>query len=173
MAKLILKSFMCTETTSGIGSDSPYFLFFVGGLQPNRQSKVVRIRLGSWHDEVDSGEFWPVNQTVVDNFDLDVAVCALIEEDGSGADIGGWVQVALEAYMKGRFDLLTTNQTTVSGAAKIELAENFRDKLKSFLGNDDLIRVKVIPKVNTLPGEITRLFNGDGAAYTATFRVEN
>ena len=82
--------------------------------------------------------------------------CALIEEDGSGPDFPGWLLTAIEAFMTSRFNLVTAGQTTVSGEAKIELANNFREMIKKFLNDDDLIRVKVIPGINPPPGEITR-----------------
>lgn len=170
MAKLVLKKFRCNETTSGAGSDSPYFLVFVGGLQP-RKTTLKRIRLGPWHDEVDSGETWPVNHTVVDNHDLALVLCAIIEEDGDGADIAGFFETSLAEYMKHHFNNQTANQTTVSAYIGGELKTKFRNTLASFLSNDDLINVRRIEVTNG-PGELTLPFNGDGGRYSVTFAVQ-
>jgi hypothetical protein len=170
MAKLRLKKFECIETTSGSGSDSPYFVIFVGGLQP-RQSTVERIRLGPWHDEVDSGEVWPVGKTVVDDFDLAVVICALIEEDGSGPDIGGVFMPTLDVVMRSQFDGLTANQTAVSPFIAGELRNKFKQMVVSLLGDDDLIQVRRVG-VSNGPGEITLPFTGDGGRYRATFTVQ-
>lgn len=171
MSKLILKNFSCIETTSGSGSDSPYFLIFVGGIQnpPNNRAVVKRVRLGPWHDEVDSGELWPVNHTVVNNFDLDVALCVMIEEDGDGPDIGGPITTVLENYMKGRFNLLTAGQTTVSQAAKTELRNNFKAKVNNLLGNDDYMGIH---SIDLSQPESERHYTGDGANYKVRFQVQ-
>jgi hypothetical protein len=170
MAKLILKKFHCIETTSGAGSDSPYFLVFIGGFTPT-EAKVKRVRLGPWHDEVDSGEPWPVNHTVIDS-DLGLVMCALIEEDGSGPDIGGPFQTLFETVMQGQWKGFIGNQaTTVSDFIAEEMRKKFRDSIKSVLGNDDLIQVRRF-KVTNGPGELTRRFTGDGGRYDVTFTVE-
>ena len=69
MAKLILKRFQCVIDTNELGSESPYFLTFVGDFATGKTALKLT-RQGNWHNEVDQGEIWTVNETVADGFDL-------------------------------------------------------------------------------------------------------
>lgn len=170
MAKLILKQFSCVTETNEVGPDSPYFLIFVGGLQP-RASTVKRIR-GNWDDEVDAGDFWPVDQTVVDNYDLALVLCAVIEED-SDPDISEARRRNIENYMRTQFNNLTVNQATVSNFVANDLRKKFKTKIKNVLlnGDDDLIQVSRVG-VGNGPGSLTLPFNGDGGQYLVNFEVQ-
>jgi hypothetical protein len=92
MAKLVLKEFRCVEDTTEVGSESPYFITFVGDLATLKTS-IKLTRQGSWHNQVDIGELWPVNETVADGISLNpnqtVVLVALVEED-EGLDVSNF-----------------------------------------------------------------------------------
>lgn len=91
MAKLILKRFQCVVDTDELGSESPYFLTFVGDIGSGKTS-LKMTRQGNWENEVDKGETWTVNETVAEGFDLvpskTLVLSALVEED-EGLDVNG------------------------------------------------------------------------------------
>jgi hypothetical protein len=87
MATLRLLEFKADEETDEVGSDSPYFVFFIGKPNSPDTAQLVRIRQPHWDNEVDSGDLYKPNTNVAGGVDANTLVlCALMEEDDN-ADI--------------------------------------------------------------------------------------
>lgn len=182
MAKLILKRFHCAAGTSEIGSESPYFLTYVGDLSLGT-GRLKMTRQGNWHNEVDQGEIWTVNHTVSDGFSLEpsktVAISAMVEED-DGPDITSdemhdniglfdGIEKALNKKLKGYKD---SGSTIVNDTLRNGMVLTFRHSLLLALASesgaaDDLMGMPKALKLQGHPGELTKLatFTGDGGVY--------
>src|SRR5688500_15460770 len=64
MAALKLVEFKADEETDEVGSDSPYFVFFIGKANTPETAQLVRIRQPHWDNEVDSGDLFKPNTNV-------------------------------------------------------------------------------------------------------------
>jgi hypothetical protein len=179
MSKLILKRFHCVEETNEIDSDSPYFLTFVGDIATGK-THLKLTRQGNWHNEVDSGEIWTVNETVADGFDFSpsktVVLCALVEED-DGLDINANERDMIETAVKNEMQsFINTGSTTVTNKVRNDMADRMRSAI--FLATltaagdrDDIVSVKAL-KPNGKTGEQALVkLAGDGGRYRVRYAV--
>jgi hypothetical protein len=173
MAKLILKEFRCVEETDEIGSDSPYFLVFVGDAKSGgAQSDVKLVRKDSWDNEVDSGELRTPNITVTDGFDLDLVLVALIEEDWD-PDFAGVTLAMVKAWMASAFNSLASNVSTgIDNTIANLVRDEFVKVLKQRVSNDEILGVKRLPVEPQSGGLLPLLkFSGDGGSYNVRFAL--
>ena len=179
MSKLILKRFACVTETDEIGADSPYFLTFVGDITSGTTS-IKLTRQGNWHNEVDQGETWIVNEQVADGFNFvaskTVVLCAMVEED-EGMDIDseevGMIKLALTIRLK---QFKATGSTTMTNLIRSNLLATMRGAMGNMLNSsvgasDDLVAVSAL-KLNGNSGDqsIVTLV-GDGGRYKVRYAV--
>ena len=172
-------AFQCAVETDEVGADSPYFLTFVGDIT-NGAVSIKLTRQGNWHNEVDAGEIWTVNETVAQGFGLvpnkTVVLCAAVEEDEgldlSGAEvghIGDAVKRTLNAFR-------ATGSTTVTNKVRNDCAASMRAAIFQFLlssagARDDIIAVQPLA-LNGKTGEQPVVpLNGDGGLYRVRYAV--
>jgi hypothetical protein len=172
MAKLTLKEFRCLEETDEIGSDSPYFLVFVGDATlGNAQSDVKRIRRGEWDDNVDTGELFQPNATVTDGFKLDFVLVAMMEEDWD-PDIGGQTLTQVRNWMHAAFDGLASATGFVDSNIAGIVREEFEKVIKLKCSNDEYLGVKRL-SLSAQNGLLPLLnFQGDGGRYRVRFALQ-
>ncbi len=179
MTKLILKRFQCAIETDEVGADSPYFMTFVGDIATGVTS-IKMTRQGNWHNEVDAGEIWSVNETVAQGFGFvpnkTVVLCAVVEED-DGVDITSNELGAIEGAVKGMLNQFrATGSTTVTNKVRNDLAGAMRGAillhaLSSAGGQDDIVGVKALA-LNGKAGEQSLVtVNGDGGRYRVRYAV--
>jgi hypothetical protein len=182
MAKLILKRFQCVVDTDELGSESPYFLTYVGDIrtEPNKKSKLKITRQGNWENEVDKGETWVVNETVAEGFDLipskTVVLSAMVEED-EGWDISSSDEDMIRnALDKKLADFRSAGVTNVNGAISSAMAATFKAALTLALStasgaDDDYMGIKRV----TLTGHTGDLkpvpFKSGGGHYNVRYTV--
>ena len=195
MAKVTFTRFKCDVDTNEWGSESPYFLTWVGNVQTNT-SALKYTRKAFWENKVDPGPWWPVNDTVVANFDLSpdhtLALTLMIEED-EGVDLtfaeatDNNANNALKSVRETMAALLNVHNQNGSNIQAANVVSNFRLTLagaaKKFLQNangasDDLMEsapgnaAKVI-QLQHAPAVLTQVTyrdDGDGK-YLAEFTV--
>lgn len=195
MPTLTFKRFRCNVDTSEIGSESPYFLTWVGNVVTNT-SALKYTRKAFWENKVDPGPWWPVNDTVASNFDLSpehsLALTIMIEED-EGQDLNlseatdNTPGNAIKSVRETMAGLLNTHFLNHSNIQASNVVHNFRltfdQAVKKFLANasgadDDLMAIeggiaaKVI-QIQSTPATlplVTYRDDGDGR-YTAEFAV--
>jgi hypothetical protein len=151
MAKLILKEFRCVEDTDESGSESPYFLVFIGDLVTGK-TDVKRIKQGNWDDEVDKGELWVVNAPVPFDHpfsfktDSTLIFVALLEEDIdvdiSEAEVKTFFKPVLDASFQ---ELKRSGATKITNGISLGVKKSFNLLLGLKLGNDEnmgIIRLK-------------------------------
>jgi len=172
MAKLVLKRFRCITQDDDTGSDSPYFIIYVGDIVTGKV-QVKRVRQGNWHNEVDGGETWTVNETVAISFSFKNAqtyvLVACLEEDDD-------VDITLQEIevMEGK---MTSQLQDFAGATlKKNVRDAIRNKFNSLiinsLGNDDHIQTKRLSPVTGTPGELSPLTFQDSGHYIVRFAIE-
>ena len=179
MSKLILKRFQCAVETDEIGADSPYFLTFVGDIGTGATS-IKMTRQGNWHNEVDAGEIWTVNETVSQGFgyvpNKTVVLCAVVEED-EGLDVTSAEVGAIEAAVKSALNQFrATGSTTVTSKVRRDLASAMRGAiflhlLSSAGAQDDIVGVKPLV-LNGKTGEQALVpVSGDGGLYRVRYAI--
>ena len=179
MSKLILKRFACVTETDEIGADSPYFLTFVGDITTGTTS-IKLTRQGNWHNEVDQGETWIVNEQVADGFNFvaskTVVLCAMVEED-EGIDINsdevGMIKLVLTQRLA---QFRATGSTTMTSLIRSNLLTMMHGAMSNMLStsvgaSDDFVAVKALT-LNGQTGEqsIVTLV-GDGGKYKVRYAV--
>ncbi|HYP40517.1 MAG TPA: hypothetical protein VEX13_09165 [Chloroflexia bacterium] len=171
MATLKLKSFRCIEETDETGSDSPYFVIFVGRPGATPSSDVVTIREVQWDNEVDTGDFSTTNSTVAGNVGTNaVVLVALMEEDDGPNVIGSGMLAHIKQVMNVWFNPLAASNLTPQQIA-FQILPTFRMMLDVFNGNDEIVSVKSL-RVTTLSGNLAPLsLNGDGGRYQVQFSM--
>lgn len=179
MSKLILKRFQCVVETDEIGADSPYFLTFVGDIGTGDTS-IKMTRQGNWHNEVDAGEVWTVNETVSQGLgyvpNKTVVLCAVVEED-EGVDITSAEVNAIELAAKSALNQFrATGSTTVTTKVRNDLAAAMRGSifaqlLSSSGARDDIVSVKpLVLNGNTGEQAVVTLV-GDGGRYKVRYAM--
>ncbi len=179
MSKLILKRFQCAVETDEIGADSPYFLTFVGDITSGATS-IKMTRQGNWHNEVDAGEIWTVNETVSQGFgyvpNKTVVLCAVVEED-EGLDVTSAEVDAIELAVKNALNQFrATGSTTVTSKVRNDLASSMRGAIFAHLlsssgARDDIVGVKPMV-LNGKTGEQSLLsVSGDGGLYKVRYAI--
>ena len=179
MSKLILKRFACVTETDEIGADSPYFLTFVGDITTGTTS-IKLTRQGNWHNEVDQGETWIVNEQVADGFNFvaskTVVLCAMVEED-EGIDINseevGMIKLVLTHRLA---QFRATGSTTMTSLIRSNLLTMMHGVMSNMLStsvgaSDDFVALKAL-SLNGQTGEqsIVTLV-GDGGKYKVRYAV--
>lgn len=176
MANLILKRFKCNVDTNESGADSPYFLTFVGDLGTGKAT-VKRTAQGNWHDEVDQGETWTVNETVASGFDLspgDTLVLSIMIEEDTGYDVtASEAHGSIRNTMKNAVNDLKGSplNDTVIGALTTTFRNAVKGALLSHVGADDDLMPKV-RRVKLKPGagELDPVsFIGGGGNYSVRY----
>ena len=171
MAKLILKRFQCVDDTSEIGSESPYFLTFVGDIATGR-THLKMTRQGNWENEVDKGENWTVNETVAEGFDLvpskTLVLSVMVEED-EGLDVSSNELNLILATLTSKLNgFRQAGATIVNSAIAGPMASVFKTMaqlaLSSSSGADDdfmgVKRVSLTGHAGELP--LVSFSDGDG-----------
>ncbi|MBI4852254.1 MAG: hypothetical protein HY819_10700 [Acidobacteria bacterium] len=168
---LVLQEFNCVEETNEVGSDSPYFVVFVGhpGITPT--SSVTTLRKESWDNEIDSGDLIKANLTVGTGVNTNTLVLvALLEEDNNpditGADlinVQNWMQAIFQAF--GSILGISLNQLDAM------VRPEFVKALNANIANDEIVAVKRLT-ISTSSGLLPILkFLGDGGDYRVRFRM--
>ena len=178
MSKLILKRFACVVETDEIGADSPYFLTFVGDIASGKTS-IKLTRQGNWHNEVDQGETWIVNEQVADGFDFvaskTVVLCGMVEED-EGIDISPEEVGAIKFVLNQRLNQFrATGSTTVTSLIRSNMVNRMLGAISGMLGgagaSDDLVAVKALALNGNLGEQSIVTLIGDGGRYRVRYGV--
>jgi hypothetical protein len=179
MSKLILKRFQCMEETDEVGSDSPYFLTFVGDIATNKTAMKMT-RQGNWHNEVDQGETWTANETVADGFDFTpnktVILCGMVEED-EGVDISSAEVTSIRTTLANRLNQFkATGSTTVTTLIRNDLASLMRGMISVSLltssgASDDIVAVKPLTPNGQLGEQPLVSLVGDGGHYRVRYGI--
>jgi hypothetical protein len=177
MTKLILKRFQCAVETDEVGADSPYFLTFVGDIASGATS-IKMTRQGNWHNEVDAGEIWTVNETVSQGFGFvpnkTVVLCAVVEED-EGLDVTSAEVGAIEQAVKGALNQFrATGSTTVTSKVRNDLAAAMRGAILLHLissagARDDIVGVKPLVLNGKMGEQSLVSVAGDGGLYRVRY----
>ncbi len=177
MTKLILKRFQCAIETDEVGADSPYFLTFVGDITSGATS-IKMTRQGNWHNEVDAGEIWTVNETVSQGFGFvpnkTVVLCAVVEED-EGLDITNAEVGAIEQAVKGALNQFrATGSNTVTTKVRNDLAAAMRGAIFLHLmssagARDDIVGVKPLVLNGKMGEQSLVSVSGDGGLYRVRY----
>jgi hypothetical protein len=179
MASLVLKEFRCVEESNEGGSDSPYFLVFVG--DPG-SSKLFMLRDGDWDEEVDSGDLIHVFQPFAAVNKNSVVLVALLEEDWDPDYQTGTGAPHVPSSVKNFTKLRTAAQTAWQGlvaagtynasALRTAMMFPFTGLVAQRLENDELLGVQSL-RVSTLAGDLPLLtFHGDGGEYRVRFSTQ-
>ena len=179
MSKLILKRFACVVETDEIGADSPYFLTFVGDIASGKTS-IKLTRQGNWHNEVDQGETWVVNEQVADGFDFvaskTVVLCGMVEED-EGIDISPAETDNIRQMLAARLaQFKATGSTTVTSLIRSNMVTLMRGAINLGLitsagASDDLVAVKALALNGNLGEQSIVTLVGDGGKYRVRYGV--
>lgn len=174
MATLRLKEFRCVEESDEVGSDSPYFVVFVGDpSEPGSAAKLVVVRRESWDNETDSGELKSPNAVVSKDVGVgDLLLCALMEEDDN-RDIAGDAFDRVESWMRTVFDAYRASGSASAKQMAEHLKPEFRRALNNARYNDEILGVVHVP-VSTANGPLPlRNFYGDGGHYRVRFVTQS
>ncbi len=146
MATLTLTDFKCIEETNEIGSDSPYFVFFIGKGSDPAAAKLVRIRQSQWDNEVEEGNVFHPNATVASVDGNTLVLCALMEEDDN-ADIatGNGAFQKIRAHMRTLLAAHAASGSTPVAQLAKKLIPEFKKSIDAHTTNDDLIGVIHVP----------------------------
>ena len=179
MSKLILKRFACVTETDEIGADSPYFLTFVGDITTGSTS-IKLTRQGNWHNEVDQGETWIVNEQVADGFNFvaskTVVLCAMVEED-EGIDINsdevGMIKLVLTQRLA---QFRATGSTTMTSLIRSNLLTMMHGAMSNMLStsvgaSDDFVAVKALTLNGQTGEQSIVMLVGDGGKYKVRYAV--
>jgi hypothetical protein len=177
MAKLILKRFQCVIDTNELGSESPYFLTFVGDFATGKTALKLT-RQGNWHNEVDQGETWTVNETVADGFDLvptkTVVLSAMVEED-EGLDVNSVEVNMIRSVLTARLNTLRQAGVTLVNATIANLmASTMKTALQLALSSssgadDDYMGTRRVA-ITGQSGELQLVtFNAGGGLYRVRY----
>lgn len=180
MAKLVLKEFTCVVDTDELGSESPYFITLVGDVAKG-DAKVKITRQGNWHNEVDKGEKWIVNETVDSGFSPNsnqtLVLVAMVEED-EGLDVSGSERAFIESKLNDQLnDLKSAGVNQITGSIRDAISNNFVNRVSAALSsaagaNDDLLGIKRL-QLNGAPGAQPPLkFTGGNGDYRVKFAIE-
>jgi len=171
MTDLILEKFQCIEETNEVGSDSPYFVIFVGH-STSGKSELVFIREEAWDNESDTGDLpVKVNKKVASNVGGSTLVLvALLEEDVNPDLVGGdfdkvkhWVQEA--------FNSVRASGSATTSKLATQVAPEFVKAINANIGNDELLGVKYLETANTPQSLPPLTIKGDGGEYSIKFKL--
>ncbi len=178
MSKLILKEFRCVEDTDESGSESPYFLVFIGDLETGK-TDVKRIKQGNWDDEVDKGELWVINAPVpfAHNFSFKtnptLILVALIEEDVdvdiSETEVNNFFKPLLDNSFQ---SFKKSGSSIVTNGISSSVAGDFNLLLGLKLGNDDNMGVKRLKPTGQAGNQPLLNYFADTGHYRVRFVIE-
>lgn len=173
MATLILTDFQCVDETNEIGSDSPYFVFFIGKGRDAGAAKLVTVRGPGWDERVDQGDILHPNMAVAEVDRDTVVLCALMEED-----LATDITTGTGAYRKVR-DHMRMLLSTVAANGSVSTAEiaealipEFRREILAHRTNDDLVDVIPVPADIDLRAHGPFSMEESGAHYLVWFAIE-
>ncbi|MBI5259957.1 MAG: hypothetical protein HY855_25880 [Burkholderiales bacterium] len=177
MAKLILKRFHCVVDTDESGAESPYFLSFVADIGTGA-THLKMTRQGNWHNEVDQGEIWTVNDTVADGFALvpskTLVLSAMVEED-EGLDVTTNELALIKQMLTTKWNSIRqSGANIVNGSVSGPMATTMRTMIALALSssagaNDDPMGVKVV-KLTGQAGELELVrFQADDGLYRVRY----
>lgn len=173
MGNLILTDFQCVEQTNEIGSDSPYFVFFIGKGSDPGAAKLVTIRHPQWDEQIDAGEVSYPN-AVVDNVDDDTVVLLALMEEDLNTDI----TTGTGAFQKVRDHMRTLLLAHAAGGhlPVAQLADGlipeFRREIDAHRINDDLLDVIHVPTNIDLKQHGPFSLQGGGGRYLVGFDIQ-
>ncbi len=173
MGTLKLTDFQCVEETNEIGSDSPYFVFFIGKSRDPDAAKLMTIRQPQWDEQVDQGNVFHPNATVDSVDDNTLVLCALMEEDlNTDITIGTGAFRRIRDQMRAMLAAqVATGSTDVAQLAQ-ELIPEFRRAIDARRTNDDLVDVIHLPTNIDLQQHGAFLMEGGGGRYLVWFAME-
>ena len=199
MAKLTFKRFRCDIDTDETGGESPYFVTWVGNLTEGK-SIVKYTRQAFWDNNVQMGDdkpgpWWPVNQTIVNNFDLSpnktLVLCLMVEEDNgpdlskaeaegtqsstAAASIQAKMAKAMEVHRQAGFQVtdanfISTMRNTLTGEVRKHL-ENPSGDQDDLMEEDNYRAARKLSITNTAGALPKLIFKGDTGKYEAEFVV--
>lgn len=182
MAKLIFKRFKCQVDTSEMGSESPYFLTWVGNVKTN-QSMLKYTRKAFWENKVDPGPWWPVNDTVVSDFDLSpaktLALAIMIEEDeavdltsSEAADnVQGNAITSVREKMASLLNVHFSNESDIQAANVVSnFRATFEGEVKKFLANPSGAQDDLMKPDGGLAARVIHIHNAPGTLDIVKFR---
>ncbi len=171
--RLSLKEFRCVEETDAeAGSESPYFLVFVGRrFGEHVQSRIGRVRKGAWDDEVDEGELWKVDDEVTGPVDSRTLVLVAMLEEDHDTDVGGENITWLRGEMRKIFADVASDASLSLDQLSALMIPRFTTQINRVATNDEILGVKQL-KITTSDGDLPLLkFTGDGAHYNVRFEA--
>lgn len=172
MSKLILSDFKCVQETNEIGSDSPYFVFFVGKPRDPTAADIVTIRQPEWNEAVDEGNVFHPNAPVARVDDDTLVLCALMEED-----LNTDITTGTGAYRQVRDHMRTLFIAYAAGGAipiaqlAQQLIPEFRKELDAHRTNDDLVDIIHVPTDIDLEQHGAFAMDGGGGSYLVWFVI--
>ena len=173
MARLILKDFQCINETNELGSDSPYFVFFIGKARDPGDAEVVTIRDSRWDEQVNTGNVLHPNAAVSSVDSNTLVLCALMEED-----LNTDITTGTRAFRKVRDHMRNLLGAQAAGGSMpvAQLAEQllpeFRREIDTHRTNDDLIDVIHVPTNIDLQQHGAFSMESAGARYLVWFAME-
>jgi hypothetical protein len=171
MADLIFRKFRCVEETEEGGSDSPYFLIFVGRQSSSPTSSVTRVRRDAWDNEIDTGDIRVLNQKIAGGVDKNTLVLAALLEEDNDPDIAGFGTVVIQAWMQEAFKSYSASGSASVSELATKMKPEFKKAINSRLENDELVKVRWV-ELTTFAGSLSPLnFIGDGGHYKLYFDV--
>lgn len=176
MAKLVLKEFRCVEDTDEVGSESPYFLVFIGDLETGKTA-LKMIRQGNWHNEVDEGELWVVNAPVTNGFNFKpnptLVLVAMIEEDDnvdvSNFEKDNMIAPMLATQFKSFKD---SGATIVTSGISSAVSTTFNLAVGLALSNDDNMGIKRLKTTGQTGDQPLLNYFADTGHYRVRFVIQ-
>jgi hypothetical protein len=172
MGTLILTDFQCVEETNEIGSDGPYFVFFIGKGSDPAAAQVVTIRQPQWDERVDKGDVFHPNATVSSVDDNTLVLCALMEEDfRTDITTGTGAFRRLQAQMRPMLAAHDASGATPVAQLAQQLIPEYRKALDANRTNDDLVDVVHVPTNIDLQQHGAFRMEGGGGSYLVWFAI--
>jgi hypothetical protein len=177
MSQLILKRFQCAIDTNELGSESPYFVTFVGDIGTGATTTMMT-RQGNWHNEVDKGEIWTVNHTVASGFALvpskTLVLSAMVEED-EGLDVNSDEMKDVAKIMHNFFQGFLGG-VAITGSIRTAMVARLKTLLQGKLlsasgAADDLMGVKALTLNGQAGDQSLVSFSGDDGLYRVRYAV--
>ncbi|HWN67995.1 MAG TPA: hypothetical protein VNM90_10160 [Haliangium sp.] len=173
MGRLILTDFKCVAETSEIGSDSPYFVFFVGKGRDPDAAKLVTIRQPQWDEDVNKGNVFHPNAVVGSVDDDALILCALMEEDlDTDITTGSGAFRKVRDHMRSVFTAHAADASLSVAQLAEQLIPEFQREIDAHRTNDDLVDVIHVPAGADLAQQGPFSMEGHGGRYLVWFAIE-
>ena len=177
MTNLKFQRFTCLTETDEVGSDSPYFLFFIGNTNPTTKqatSTVKMVREDKWDNNIDSGDSRDIsagNQTIATNVDSNTLVLVAVLEEDVNPDIVGINLLNVQIQAQASFAFFVSTQTLNLPQLATKMKAEFLDIINRNLVNDDMVNVARLTIPSKVGSLLTVHFSGDGGRYTTQFAL--